>query len=101
MADTPKHSVSVAGVVVNDAGQILVIQRRDNRRWEAPGGVLKLNESFENGVRREVFEETGIRITVGRLTGVYKNMRIGVVALVFRCTPALPRGDAQPQSAKR
>jgi 8-oxo-dGTP diphosphatase len=100
MTETPKHSVSVAGVVVNDAGQILVIQRRDNRHWEAPGGVLELSESFENGVRREVLEETGICITVGRLTGVYKNMRAGVVALVFRCTPALPYGDAQPQSAE-
>ena len=38
MADTPKHSVSVAGIVVNDAGQVLVIQRRDNGHWEAPGG---------------------------------------------------------------
>jgi 8-oxo-dGTP diphosphatase len=100
MADTPKHSVSVAGIVVNDAGQVLVIQRRDNGHWEAPGGVLELNESFENGVRREVFEETGLHVTVGRLTGVYKNMRIGVVALVFRCTPALPCGSAQPQSAE-
>ena len=100
MADTPKHSVSVAGVVVNDAGQILVIQRRDNGHWEAPGGVLELNESFKDGVRREVFEETGIRVTVGRLTGVYKNMRVGVVALVFRCTPAPPQVDAQLQSAE-
>lgn len=100
MAGTPKHSVSVAGVVVDDAGRVLVIQRRDNGHWEAPGGVLELNESFEEGVRREIFEETGMYVTVGRLTGVYKNVRVGVVALVFRCTPALTRGDAQPHTAE-
>jgi 8-oxo-dGTP diphosphatase len=56
--------------------------------------------SFESGVRREVFEETGIRVTVGRLTGVYKNMRVGVVALLFRCKPAPLHADALLQSAE-
>ena len=87
MADTPKHSVSVAGIVVRDDGRILVIQRRDNQQWEPPGGVLELNETFEHGVRREVREETGVDVEVERLTGVYKNMRRNVVALVFRCRP--------------
>lgn len=85
MPDTPKHSVSVAGIVVDDAGRILVIRRDDNGRWEAPGGVLELDESFEDGVRREVFEETGLRVGVERLTGVYKNLTHGIVAMVFRC----------------
>lgn len=87
MADTPQHSVSVAGIVVNSAGQVLVIQRRDNGHWEPPGGVLELDEQFEEGVRREVMEETGMNVRVERLTGVYKNLTIGVVALVFRCVP--------------
>lgn len=85
MPDTPQHSVSVAGVVVNGDGHVLIIQRRDNGRWEAPGGVLELRESFEEGVRREIIEETGVPVAVEHLTGVYKNMRLGVVALVFRC----------------
>lgn len=87
MTDTPKHSVSVAGIVVNSHGQVLVIQRADNGHWEPPGGVLELEESFEHGVAREIHEETGLRVTVDRLTGVYKNMNRAVVALVFRCTP--------------
>jgi 8-oxo-dGTP diphosphatase len=81
------HFVSVAGVVVGDDGRVLVVQRRDNGRWEAPGGVLELGETFEEGVRREVAEETGVDVAVGSLTGVYKNMTSGVVALVFRCRP--------------
>lgn len=87
MAATPKHSVSVAGIVVRDDGRVLVIKRDDNGHWEAPGGVLELDESFEAGVRREVLEETGLEVTVERLTGVYKNMTHGIVALVYRCRP--------------
>ncbi|WP_343577064.1 NUDIX hydrolase [Mycobacterium sp.] len=88
MASTPKHSVSVAGIVVRDDGRILVIRRDDNGHWEAPGGVLELDESFEAGVQREVLEETGLAVIVERLTGVYKNLTQGIVALVYRCRPA-------------
>jgi 8-oxo-dGTP diphosphatase len=88
MGTTPKHSVSVAGIVVRDDGRVLVIKRDDNGNWEAPGGVLELNESFEAGVQREVLEETGLSVTVERLTGVYKNLTHGIVALVYRCRPA-------------
>ncbi|MFF4216397.1 NUDIX hydrolase [Streptomyces nondiastaticus] len=83
----PLHFVSVAGAVVREDGRVLVIRRADNGRWEPPGGVLELSESPEAGARREVLEETGIEVEVQRLTGVYKNMARGVVALVFRCTP--------------
>ena len=87
MADTPKHSVSVAGIVVDDQDRVLVIQRRDNGQWEPPGGVLELGETPQEGVQREVFEETGVRVEVQNLSGVYKNMTRNVVSLVFRCSP--------------
>jgi 8-oxo-dGTP diphosphatase len=87
MTDTPRHSVSVTGIVVRDDGRVLVVQRRDNGHWEPPGGVLELGETFEQGVRREVAEETGVDVRVDRLTGAYKNLTRGIVALVFRCTP--------------
>jgi 8-oxo-dGTP diphosphatase len=83
--DTPKHSVSVAAVITDDQGRALLIQRRDNGHWEPPGGVLELSEPIEAGLRREVREETGLDIEPGPLTGVYKNMVRGVIALVFRC----------------
>lgn len=84
MSETPRHSVSVAAVVVDEANRVLVIQRRDNGAWQLPGGVLELDESPEAGVCREVREETGMDVVPQRLTGVYKNMKLGVVALVFR-----------------
>ncbi|GAA4952736.1 ADP-ribose pyrophosphatase YjhB (NUDIX family) [Nonomuraea thailandensis] len=85
MNQDSRHSVSVAGVIVDDQGRALLIQRRDNGHWEAPGGVLELNEDIVSGLRREVREETGLEIEPELLTGVYKNMKHGIVALVFRC----------------
>jgi len=82
-----RHSVSVAGVVVREDGRILVIRRRDNGHYQAPGGVLELAERIEDGLVREVREETGLLVQPERLTGIYKHMGIGVVALVFRCRP--------------
>src|SRR6266545_3342655 len=81
---SPKHSVSVAAAVVNDVGQLLAVRRRDNGRWEPPGGVLELDETIHDGLVREVLEETGFVIEPDYLTGVYKNMRRGIVALMFR-----------------
>ncbi|GII59711.1 NUDIX hydrolase [Planotetraspora thailandica] len=80
-----RHSVSVAGVVVDDHGRVLLTQRADNGQWEAPGGVLELGEGIAEGVRRELLEETGLTVEPVALTGVYKNMARGVIALVFRC----------------
>src|ERR1700712_5600669 len=100
MGDTPKHSVSVAGIVVRDDGRILVVQRRDNAHWEPPGGVLELGETFEDGVRREVTEETGVTVEVQHLTGAYKNLTRGVVALVFRCRPLMGEPTTSDESQR-
>jgi ADP-ribose pyrophosphatase YjhB (NUDIX family) len=83
--DPPRHSVSVTGIITDDNGRALLIQRRDNHRWEPPGGVLELDESIEDGLRREVREETGLDVEPIALTGVYKNMNRGIIALVFHC----------------
>ena len=83
--ETPRHSVSVSGVIPDDHGRVLLIRRRDNQRWEPPGGVLELGETIHDGLRREIHEETGLDIEPDALTGVYKNMPRGIIALVFRC----------------
>jgi 8-oxo-dGTP diphosphatase len=80
---SPRHSVSIAAVVVDEYGRVLVTQRRDNGHWEPPGGVLEAEESILDGLKREVMEETGLAVEPVRLTGVYKNMARGIVALIF------------------
>ncbi|WP_089324352.1 NUDIX hydrolase [Actinomadura meyerae] len=96
MDEGNRHSVSVAGVILDDAGRALLIQRRDNGHWEAPGGVLELDEDIRTGIKREVLEETGLQVHVDDLTGIYKNMKRGIIALVFRCR--LAGGNAQETS---
>ncbi len=91
-----RHSVSVAAAIVNDAGQVLAVRRRDNGHWEPPGGVLELDETIEQGLVREVREETGLVVHPDVLTGVYKNMHQGIIALVFRCS--VVAGDPRASS---
>lgn len=83
----PRHSVSVTGVVFDDDDRVLAIRRRDDDRWVPPGGVLEHDETPEQGVVREVLEETGILVKPEALVGVYKNMKVKVVSLAFRCHP--------------
>ena len=85
MTDLPRHSVSVTGIVLRDDGRVLAIKRHDDGRWVPPGGVLELDETPQDGVAREVYEETGLKVQPVRLSGVYKNMRLGVVSLAFVC----------------
>ena len=91
---TPTHSVSVAGAIYDEStDSFLVIQRRDNGEWQLPGGVLELDETIEEGVIREVLEETGVTVKPVKLTGVYKNMIRKIVSLVFLCE--VVSGDLQ------
>jgi 8-oxo-dGTP diphosphatase len=82
---SPRHSVSVTAAIIDHAGRLLAVRRSDNGHWEPPGGVLELDETIHAGLRREVREETGLEVEPEVLTGVYKNMRHGIIALVFRC----------------
>lgn len=92
MVTSYRHSVSVVGVTVRDDGRVLVIRRRDNGTYQAPGGILEHTERIEDGVTREVFEETGYKVRPLHLTGIYKNIKGGHVTLTFRC--ALIGGQA-------
>ena len=77
--------MAVAGIIIDSQNRALLLRRPENGRWEPPGGVLELDETITDGVRREVQEETGLSVEPEKLTGVYKNMARGIVALAFRC----------------
>lgn len=46
--------------MINEKGQILLEKRKDNGLYCLPGGAIELGESVEEGLRREIKEETGI-----------------------------------------
>jgi ADP-ribose pyrophosphatase YjhB (NUDIX family) len=62
-------------VVVNDAGEILLIRRSDNDNWAVPGGGMDLGESLVDTAVRETFEETGVGVEVTGLVGIYTDPR--------------------------
>ncbi|WP_328495611.1 NUDIX domain-containing protein [Streptomyces sp. NBC_00414] len=64
---------SVTAVVVNDAGDLLMIHRTDNDLWAIPGGGHDVGESIADTVVREVEEETGVKVVVEDIVGVYTN----------------------------
>jgi len=53
--------------------KVLLTRRTDNGMWCLPGGMIDPGESVAEGCEREVFEETGLRVQVVRLVGVYSN----------------------------
>jgi ADP-ribose pyrophosphatase YjhB (NUDIX family) len=51
--------------------KILLTRRADNQRWCLPGGAMEPGESVTEACEREMWEETGLRVRVTRLLGVY------------------------------
>jgi 3-hydroxyisobutyrate dehydrogenase-like beta-hydroxyacid dehydrogenase/ADP-ribose pyrophosphatase YjhB (NUDIX family) len=88
------------GAIVRLAdGRVLLQRRRVERRWAPPSGSVTTGESVRDAVTREVFEETGLRVAVERLVGVYSEApaqivrspegpRVHYVTCVFLCRAA-------------
>ncbi|GAA0459664.1 NUDIX hydrolase [Alkalibacillus silvisoli] len=68
----PTHIVACGGIVEDEEGNILLVKEHHDG-WVFPGGQVEIGENLEDGVIREVKEESGIDVVVSRLVGVYSN----------------------------
>lgn len=78
------HFVSVAGLITNETGEVLLI-KSPNRGWEYPGGMVEAGESLETALYREIKEETGVDVAIKSFAGICKNIQRDVVNLDFIC----------------
>ena len=63
---------AVVAVIGDDAGRVLLCQQSSGHRlWQLPGGRIRRDESPAHAVCRDVLAETGLRIEVTDLVGLY------------------------------
>jgi 8-oxo-dGTP diphosphatase len=88
--------VGVGGVVI-DKGRALLIRRASEPlrgEWSIPGGMLELGETLEEGVARELLEETGLQVRVLQLIEVFERIvyaQNGEPAAIGGKNPSRPR----------
>jgi 8-oxo-dGTP pyrophosphatase MutT (NUDIX family)/ubiquinone/menaquinone biosynthesis C-methylase UbiE len=66
---TPQVGVNVA--IFDGAGRVLLTRRQDNGLWCLPGGHMDVHETLQQAALRETQEETGLRVELERLAGLY------------------------------
>lgn len=78
----PTHLVSVAALVTNEKGEILLVNS-PWRGWEYPGGLIEPGETFQEALHREVREESGVEIEITGFVGICKNIERNIVNIDF------------------
>jgi len=80
-------TLGVRGLVLNEAGEVLLVEHTYVSGWFLPGGGVERGETTEQAVIRELEEEAGVR-TIGRprLVGIHANHRVfrGDHVLLYR-----------------
>jgi 8-oxo-dGTP diphosphatase len=92
----PNQVIAVAGLVENSKNEILLV-RHPRRGWEIAGGQVEEGENLIDALKREVKEEAGVDIVVGKLAGIYTKVNSpALLILVFLCEYV--EGDLRPSS---
>jgi 8-oxo-dGTP diphosphatase len=94
----PERPIVGVGAVILHEGKVVLVKRRYEPlagRWSLPGGALELGETLEEGVAREIEEETGLKVAVGPVIEVFdrittdeaKHVRYHFVLVDYLCWP--------------
>jgi ADP-ribose pyrophosphatase YjhB (NUDIX family) len=86
-----------ACVAIFQNGKILLTKREDFEVWCLPGGGVEENESLPQSAIREAYEETGLKIQLTRLVGIYSRSmgERAIHSIVFAAEPI--GGKLKPQ----
>lgn len=73
----PVRTTSAGGVVLNEAGLVLVVKQRGDT-WSLPKGHRESGEDLLAAARREIYEESGVQDLVYVDTlGSYERLKVG------------------------
>ncbi|MFX1513226.1 MAG: NUDIX hydrolase [Promethearchaeota archaeon] len=73
----PQHPIVSVHVIIIKGNKVLLVKRAQppsQGRWSIPGGVIELGESVNEAARREVLEECGIKIEIGKVLNIGENV---------------------------
>jgi len=79
----PTRPLVGAGAVVHRRGRVLLVRRRNppnQGKWAIPGGLVELGETVQVAATREIFEETGLRVTIEGLLDVQTDVHKDAVS---------------------
>ncbi|MBP0444051.1 NUDIX hydrolase [Roseomonas sp. SSH11] len=100
--ENPKVVVgSVVSIPEAGPGGVLLCRRAIEPRrgfWTLPAGYLEMNETVEEGARREAWEEACARIATDGVLAVFSIARLGQVQVMFRARLAVPGYAPGPES---
>lgn len=98
-----QNSKPCVGALIIDQGKLLLVKRAGEPfkgYWDIPGGFLEAGEHPEAGARREILEETGLHIQLGKLLGIFmdKYETTGDATLNIFFTATIIGGQARASS---